>query len=170
VKRILDLEFVEISEITIDDDLPQGLGHLPALAQLPVMDISQWHERYCLMAAILATRFPHKPSELFAYQASIVWAEQNYKSKRWVSYDRQFRREALAWKDLNWFVPDQHLYNKAFIGRACSIPCCKCLQDDHLAAYCPRNPNCPSFGWFSDPSSWSAHTAAPQLAPVHNAQ
>lgn len=123
------------------------------------------------MAAILATRFPHKPSELFAYQASIVWAEQNYEGKRWVSYDRQFRREALAWKDLNWSVPDQHLYNEAFTGRACSIPRCKyCLQDDHLAAYCPQNPNSPLFGWFSDPASWSAHTAATQLAPVHNAR
>ena len=68
-------------EITINDDLPQGPGHLPAPAWLPVTDISQWHERYCLMAAILATRFPHKASELFAYQVSIVRAEQNYEGK-----------------------------------------------------------------------------------------
>ncbi len=39
--------------------------------------------------------------ELFAYQATIVRAERNYEAGWWVAYDRQFRREALARKDLN---------------------------------------------------------------------
>ena len=42
------------------------------------------------MAAVLATRFPEKAPELFAYQATIVRAERNYEGKRLVSYDRQF--------------------------------------------------------------------------------
>ena len=117
VKRILNLEFIEISEVTMDDPPSLGTGR-PAPPRLPVTDISQLVERYSAMAAIIATRFPHKAPELFAYQALIVRAEHNYETNRWVSYDRQFRREALARKDLNWSVPDAGLYNEAFTGRA----------------------------------------------------
>jgi len=61
---------------------------------------------------VLATRFPEKAPELFAYQATIVQAERNYDGKRWVSHDHQFRREDLARKDLNWSVTDSRLYNE----------------------------------------------------------
>ena len=154
VKRILDLEFVEMAEITLDDDTLQTPGRPPAPARLPITDISQWVERYSLMTAVLTTRFPAKAPELLAYQATIVRAERNYEGKRWVSYDRQFRREALARKDLNWSVSNARLYNEAFTGRARAIARCSyCLQDDHTATYCPKNPHRPPFGWFPDPST-----------------
>ena len=60
---------------------------------------------------------PKRPPELFAYQASIIRAKRNYEVKQWVAYDRQFGREALARKDLNWSVPNLRLYNEAFTGR-----------------------------------------------------
>ena len=166
VKRILELEFVEMSEVTVDDDIPQAPGRPPAPARLPITDISQWLERYSLLAAVLATRFPEKAPELFAYQATIVRAERNYEGKRWVSYDRQFRREALARKDLNWSVTDSRLYNEAFTGRARAIARCPlCLQDDHSAPYCPKNPDRQWFGWFPNVSSpWQpASPWQPQL-------
>ncbi len=96
VKKILDLEFIEMSEVTIDDDMITGPGRPAAPARLPVTEISQWLERYSLVAAILSTRFPEKAPELFAYQRSIVRVERNYEGKQWVAYDRQYRREALA--------------------------------------------------------------------------
>ena len=86
VKRILELEFVEMSEISVADaDPPQvpDRTHTPAL--LPVADISVWVECFSMMASILVTRFPDKAAELFAYQVSIVRAEQNYEGKRWSS-------------------------------------------------------------------------------------
>ena len=46
--------------------------------QLPVTNISQWVERFSLMAAVLCTRFPNKAPELLANQAAIVRAEYNY--------------------------------------------------------------------------------------------
>ena len=115
VKRILDLEFVEMAELSTDDDLPQRPG-CPAPARLPVTSISQWVEKYSLMAAVLSTHFPEKAAELFAYQATIVRAERNYEGSRWVIYDRQFRREALVRKDQNWSIADPRLYNEAFTG------------------------------------------------------
>ena len=36
VKRILELEFVEMSEMTVDDDTPQTPGRPPAPARLPI--------------------------------------------------------------------------------------------------------------------------------------
>lgn len=156
VRKILELEFVEMSEITLDDDLPQTPGRPSAPARLPITDISQWVERFSIMAALLACRFPEKAPELWAYQALIVRCERNYEGKRWVTFDRQFRREALARKDLNWSVPDSRLYNEAFTGRARAIPRCSfCLQDDHAASTCPRNPNRAMFGWFPDPLVFS---------------
>lgn len=63
------------------------------------------------MAAILTARFPLKAPELWVYQATIV---HNYEGANWVAYDRQFRRDMLAHKDLNWSSPTTRLYNEAF--------------------------------------------------------
>ena len=71
-KRILDLDFVEMSEIVLDDPPVQVPGQPPLPARPPVQDISVWVEKYSVMAALLASRFPEKAPELFAYQASIV--------------------------------------------------------------------------------------------------
>ena len=153
-KRILDLEFVEMLEVTVDDIAALVPGRPTPPARLHITDISQWIERYFLMAAVLCSKFPDK-AELFAYQAIIVRAERNYEGKRWVAYDRQYRWEALARKDLNWSATDPRLYSEAFTGRARSIARCNyCLQDDHTAAQCPRNPNPPVFGWFPNPIPW----------------
>ena len=59
--------------------------------------------------------------KLWAYQATIILAERNYEGKWWVTYDRQYRRQSLARKDLNWSVTDPCLYNEAFTGRALSL-------------------------------------------------
>ena len=47
VKRILELEFVEMSDITTDVELPKTPGHPATSAQLPVMGISVWVEKLC---------------------------------------------------------------------------------------------------------------------------
>ncbi len=54
--------------------------------------------------------------------------ERNYREGKWMSYDRAFRREALAASNLEWSVPNPRLYQEAFTGRARDIP--RCL-DDH---------------------------------------
>ena len=107
------------------------------------------------MVAVIATRFQHKAPELFAYQATTVRAERNYEAGWCVAYDRQFRRETLSRKDLNWSTTDLRLYSEAFTGRAKSIPqCTYCLQDDHQAQCCPQNPDQPWSAWFSGNAPW----------------
>ena len=133
-------------------------------------NISQWVERFSMMAAVLCMRFPHKAPELFAYQATIVRTERNCEGTQWVSYDRRYRREALARKDLNWSTPDPRLYNEAFTGRAKAIRRSSfCLQDDHEVANCPRNPHRPLLGWLPNMGAWPVQAltlpAATQPAP-----
>ena len=77
VKKILELEFVEMSEVSADGPTEHIPGRPPPPGKPPVTDISQWLERFSMMAAILATRYPEKAPELFAYQAAIVRAERN---------------------------------------------------------------------------------------------
>ena len=155
VKRILELDFMEMAEVSYDSDLPQSSSRPQAPARLPVTDISVWVERFSLMAAVLVLRFPDKAPELFAYQASIIRAERNYEGKHWVIYDRQYRWEALARNDLNWSVLNSRLYNEAFTGRAKSIARCEvCLSDSHTASTCPQNPTLHLAPWAPDTVQW----------------
>ena len=101
-----------MSEVTVDDVLPAVPDRPPPPGRLPISDISQWGERYSLMAAVLCSKYPDKSGELFTYQAPIIRAERNYHGKRWVVYDRQYRKQALARQDLNWSVTDPRLYNE----------------------------------------------------------
>ena len=158
VRRILNLEFVEMAELTADiwvDDPPatdQGHPARRSSAKPLITDVKVWLECYARMAALLVTRFPDKGPELWAYQTTILRAAHNYEGSNWVAYDRQFRRDMLARKDLNWSSTNARLYNEAFTGRPKVIPRCPhCLCEDHSGASCPHNPNPPVLGWFSDP-------------------
>ena len=155
-----------MSELTANDAPPQVPGRAPP-ARLPITDISHWVEKFSMMAAVICSRFPDKAPEMFAYLGTIVRAERNYEGLRWVTYDRQFRREALANKNLNWSVTDSRLYNEAFTGRAKAIARCSfCLQDDHTDAYCPNNPNRSYFGGYPGPLVWQAPPTWPLPAPM----
>ena len=141
-----------MADISLDDPPPPAHGQPPLPPKHPVQDISRWVEKFSLMAAVITSRYPEKAPEMFAYQASIVRAEQNFDDRRWVSYDRCYRREALASKNLNWSMPNLRLYNEPFTGHARSIPrCTHCLQEDHPSSACPRNPARSWLLWQLDP-------------------
>ena len=110
-----------MSEVSAEDP-PQGNSTRPTLPRLPVTALSQWLEKYSVLAAVLAHRFPEKAPELFAYQAHIIRCERNYQRQQWVAYDRRYRKEALATRSLDWSLPNQRLFQEAFTGRARDIP------------------------------------------------
>ena len=175
-KKILNLEFVEMSELRADmwvDEPPALEGSQPprrSPAKPPVTDIKLWLECYGRMAALLVTRFPEKGPELWAYQNTVLRAAHNYEGSNWVAYDRQFRRDMLARRDLNWSTTNARLYNEAFTGRAKIIPRCQhCLCEDHATALCPHNPNPPYMAWFTNPyhpTPQSFTAPAPLPAPT----
>ena len=181
VKRILALEFVEMSELRGDiwseDATASDHNVTPRRSAKPLVNsIRTWLECYARMASILTTRFPEKAPELWAYQSTILKAAHNYEGSNWVAYDRQFRREMLARRDLNWSATNTRLYNEAFTGRARTIPRCPhCLSKDHGGASCPHNPNPPILGWLQPPMpvQWvqpsqfqPSPAAAPRPAPA----
>lgn len=159
-KRILDLEFVEMSELTsdnwLDDPLSSdqaGPARRPSPRRRPVTDILLWLECYAKMAAVLTTRFPEKAPEFWAYQATIIQAARDFKESAWVAYDRCYRREALARKSLDWSVIEPNMYQRAFTGQARVVPRCEfCLSTHHTSPMCAFNPDTLVQGFFVSPS------------------
>ena len=174
VKKIINLEFVEMSDLAadiwVDDSLSSDTTHPTNRrpnSKPPVTDIKIWLECFSRMAAVLVSRFPEKGPELWAYQTTILRAAHNYEGSNWVAYDRQFRRHMLACKDLNWSIPHPRLYNEAFTGRAKAVPRCPhCLCEDHTGAVCPHNPNPPLLGWYSDPRQLTPQGGSSPMATV----
>ena len=171
VKKILNLEFVEMADVRADiwpDDPGPHEGAGQARRQTgkpPVNDIRVWMHCFARMAAVLVTRFPEKGPELWAYQSTILKAAHTFEGMSWVAYDRQFRREALARKDLNWSIPNIRLYNEAFTGRARTLSRCPhCLSEEHTAAVCPYNPTPPVLGWLQEPHQLVTTPARSQSA------
>ena len=153
-------------ELTANNAPPQVPGRAPPPVHLPITDISQWVEKFSMMIAIICSRFPDKATEMFAYLGTIVGAERDYEGQCWVTYDRQFRRKALANKYLNWLVIDSRLYNEAFMGCAKAIARCSFyLQDDHIyGRILSQQPQPLLPRWIPWPGHMasSAHLAPPQ--------
>ena len=116
---------------------------------------------------MLVSRFPEKGPELWAYQSTILNAAHSYEGVTWVAYDRQFWREMLARKDLNWSVPNSRLYNEAFTGRAKLMQRCQhCLSEDYGSTGCPQHPNPMLVGWFHPPVSLPQPSGLAGAAPT----
>ena len=90
------------------------------------------------MAAILATTYPDKVPNFFAYLRTITKASRTFECSAWASYDMAFHRQAANRGSIDWGIVDAALYNEAFAGRAKQIPRCKyCLSDTHSSPECP---------------------------------
>ena len=82
VKKILSLEFIEMSEhrgdIWPDDSTTDTPATPRRTAKPPVISIKTWLECYARMAAVLGSRFPKKKPELWAYQSTILRAAHDF--------------------------------------------------------------------------------------------
>ena len=91
VSCILNLEFVEMSELTTEvwhdetHSSPDGGGARRRTCHPPVTDIMTWLEGFGRMAAILCTKYVGKAPEFWAYQSTILRAAQNYEGGSWVA-------------------------------------------------------------------------------------
>ena len=146
VKRILDLEFIEMNELLpeawgIEAPQPCCQGSRRPSRRAPVSDIMVWVECFSTLVAVLASKYPQHVPDFMAYQKAIVRASRNFEGSSWVVYDRCYRRQAAATKNLVWSIPDSALYNEAFTGRAKAIPHCQhCLSENHTLSDCPDCP------------------------------
>ena len=146
VKRILEFGFVEMADMLPDAWQEEWTDGNPMVCRLVrrtlLTDITLWLEGFARLASVLTTKHPTKSAELWAYQSAIIRAARNFEGTAWVAYDRQFQREALARKDLNWSVTNSQLYSEAFTGHAKIIPRYRyCLSETHDLRACPSNPD-----------------------------
>lgn len=165
-KKILNLQFVEIADIALDEPLPSTSKH--STYRPPVRNISRWIEKYAIMAALLCARFPEKGPELFAYLQTIVAAERDYETDQWLVYDRLYRRQALSQKSLDWSVIDSRLYQSSFTGRARTIVRCPdCLEGHDKSEPCRLQPQPLVVAW-PQPAWQSQPYAYQPTQPVFN--
>ena len=144
VKRILNLEFVDISELIseswkVEEEAASSscCQHPRAPRRGPVTDILLWIECYSTLVSVLASRFPTKVPQLMSYQKTVVKAHRTYAGQGWVTYDIAYRRRAANTKSLEWGVIDFNLCNETFAGQAKAIPRCKfCSSELHSSDDC----------------------------------
>jgi hypothetical protein len=148
VKKILDLEYVEIADLVpdnwqyIDEEQSKCCHQAKRPRKGQIVDILLWVECFSFMIEVLATHYPHKVSELMAYQRTVVRAQRTFAGEGWVTYDTCFRRKAAATKSLDWGQVDFTLYNETFTGRAKALSRCKfCSSEHHTSVECQFAPD-----------------------------
>ena len=136
VARIEGLEFVEMSELLQESWATDGSeSKLNHGRRDPVTDILVWAECFTGMAAILSPKFSQKAPELLAYMWRIIHADRKYDGAAWVTYDRMYKRQAVAWHSLDWSQEDQALYNELLAGWAKQCVCCKHCLSKHTTRW-----------------------------------
>ena len=130
VKRILELEYIDMADIVPDswrfqEEEPNRCCHQQKRQRRgPVTDILLWVECYSSLIAVLAAKYPTNTPEFMAYLKTIVHASKSFLGDGWVTYDSCYRRKAAVTKSLNWSQVDFTLYNETFAGRAKIMPRC----------------------------------------------
>ena len=98
--------------------------------------LDKWLTAFGIYASVVVAKFPHKASQLFAYQRIIREAAQKFKGLVWYAYDVEFRKLAAKNPALNWGERHLQLYLDKFTGLARSV-CFVCGSADHLSDLCP---------------------------------
>ena len=148
VKKILDLEYIDMAELISDSwrlqEESEGVGcchHSKRPKRGPVSDIVLWTDCYATLVSVLVEKYPGKAAGFLAYLKTILKAQRSFQGEAWVSYDMAYRRRAANQKSLDWGVIDFTLYNEAFAGRIKAVIRCKyCLSDLHSSADCCYSP------------------------------
>ena len=135
-KKILDLEFIEMSELLPDtwniQEEERGCCSRRTTRRGPVTDILVWLECFAALVAVLSTKYPDKVTHFMTYQRTILKAQRCFVGDGWVTYDSTYRRAFAASKSLDWGLIDFSLYNETFTGRARAIVRCRyCLSEHH---------------------------------------
>ena len=105
VSKIVNLVFVEMVDLLQeswhemgDSDSATKMFWVVYQRKAPISDIVVWCECFCLMATVLAAKYPSKPPDLMLYLRRIMHcARMQYSvSVGDQSYDRLYRRHAIS--------------------------------------------------------------------------
>ena len=149
IKKILDLEYIEMSELIPDawhyneedNQCCHSICH--SARRSPVTNILLWLDCFLTLATVLVSKYMYgdKAVELWAYQWTIIIAQRDFEGEAWATYDSCYRCQAAAKKSLDWSRLDFGLYNQAFAGRAKTKNRCRfCLSEFHFSSECSLVP------------------------------
>ena len=142
VKKILALEFVEMSELRADvwpeDPTP---AEAPSTCRRPSSRLRRgwsaspgWRQCWC-PGSLRRVRSCGRTSQPSSTRPTATRGRRG--SRMTVSSGGKFGSEGP-----NWSVPNSRLYNEAFTGHAKIMQRCQyCLSEDHGSTGCPQHPN-----------------------------
>ena len=148
VKRILRGEYVDMSELLSDNleaERRRALSEMgesgPRVSRREVPDLLSWLKCFSLYAAIVASQYPGKTRDLWAYQALMIEEERRCGGKGWRLYDAGFRQQIRSLESAEFGRLNQSLYATSFLAyRSGARSCSHCLQADHHSGECALYP------------------------------
>ncbi len=146
--RIRKGEYVEMAELLKDNveaerrRLAAGESGTARVSRREVPDFESWLQCFSSYAAIVATQYPHKARELWAYQALMIAEHRKCGGRGWLLYDAAFRQQITSLEGTDFSRVNQGLYATTFLaygGRGQF--CARCMSSDHAQEECALHPN-----------------------------
>ncbi len=141
-------EYVEMAELLKDNveaerrRLAAGESGTARVSRREVPDFESWLQCFSSYAAIVATQYPHKARELWAYQALMIAEHRKCGGRGWLLYDAAFRQQITSLEGTDFSRVNQGLYATTFLaygGRGQF--CARCMSSDHAQEECALHPN-----------------------------
>jgi len=147
-QRIRKGEYVEMAELLKDNveaerrRLAAGESGTARVSRREVPDFDSCLQCFSSYAAIMATQYPHKVHELWAYQALMIAEHRKCGGRGWMLYDAAFRQQITSLEGTDFSRVNQGLYATTFLaygGRGQF--CARCMSSDHAQEECALHPN-----------------------------
>ena len=153
VKRIQKAEYVDMAELLKDNmeaerrrmlsdsAFPQShLTNRPVRREIP--DMLSWLQCFSLYAAVVASKYPEKARELWAYQATLIGEARRCGGRGWLLYDSAFRQQITSFDAVDFSKINQSLYSTTFLAYGAGAKFCpECMMADHSQEECALHPN-----------------------------
>ena len=137
----------------------------------PVLDILRWVQCFSALTSVLSPQYPQFMPKFMAYLSIIVKCSRDYEGLVWMQYDRAFRRQAGASKDLQWSKVNTSLFSLCFTGKAKTSSLFQtCCSSEHSSTQCPESWG-PAWPWPSNqlaPVPFGQQTPAATRPPIQN--
>jgi len=76
-----------------------------------INDIVTWLEAFTIFSLILGSYFPNRWVDLIKYKLLILRTYRQFSGSAWLNYDKEFREQAAAERQINWSTMSVQLYN-----------------------------------------------------------
>ena len=80
-----------------------------------ILDMLNWLQCFSLYAAVVASKYPEKAKELWAYQATLIGEARRCGGKGWLLCDSAFRQQITSFDAVDFSKINQSLYSTTFL-------------------------------------------------------